>query len=206
MLQQGRFAADILYYYGQDTNLTALYRSRSPNLPRVYDFDYVNADALIHVLGVNSDGEITTPGKVTYRILGLNQNSQHFSGTGTYTGTAHASSAWLRRGAHIWINLGEVKNLAEVSVNGKPLGIVWHTPYKVDATLALHPGNNTLAIKVTNSWVNRLIGDQQPDAVKRILSLTIIHAAPVLRCCLPVCLDQLLSIRLQPSKGPGDCV
>ena len=79
MLQQGRFAADILYFYGQDTNLTALYRYRAPNLPPGYDFDYVDADALIHVLGVNREGEITTPGKVTYRILGLNPNSQSMS-------------------------------------------------------------------------------------------------------------------------------
>jgi hypothetical protein len=387
MLQRGRFAADVLYYYGQDTNLTALYRNRSPSLPDGYDFDYVNADALIHVLGVNGEGEITTPGKVTYRVLGLNQNSQYmslpvlqaihrlvmegatvagpkptndpsladnqdefhalandlfgdgtgvqhvgkgtvyagqtvaealtamhvspdfdstssqpgvnlkfihrklahgdiyfvdnrsddratveasfrvagqvpelwssdtgkvvpvsykiadgrttvpleldpweslfvvfrgpatrqswtapaktekelttvngpwnvsfppnwgappsitldslsswsdnsnprvryFSGTGTYTATIHASAAWFRHGAQLWINLGEVKNLAEVSVNGKPLGIVWHTPYEVDATSALHPGNNNLTVKVTNSWVNRMIGDQQPSVVK----------------------------------------
>jgi hypothetical protein len=388
MLQEGRFAADIIYYYGQDTNLTALYQHRSPNLPNGYDFDYVNADALTHVLGVNSRGEITTPGKITYRILGLNQNSRHmslpvlqaihklvmegatiagpkpnddpsladnqaefhalanelfgdgsgihhvgkgtiyagqtvaealaemhispdfsyiatlpganlkfihrklengdvyfvdsrsdnaatveasfrvtgrvpelwhsetgkitpvsyaiadgrttmplhlgpwgsvfvvfrkhatqnswtapakvqkqvaaiqgpwkvtfppnwgappsitlnklaswsdnsnpgvkyFSGTGTYIKTIHAPASWFSHGAHIWINLGKVKNLAEVTVNGKPLGIVWNTPYRVDATPALHAGSNTLTIKVTNAWVNRLIGDQQPNAEKK---------------------------------------
>ena len=42
----------------------------------------------------------------------------------------------------MWIDLGDVKNLAEVTVNGKPLGIVWHTPYRVDATSALKPGAN----------------------------------------------------------------
>jgi hypothetical protein len=60
-----------------------------------------------------------------------------------------------------------VKNLAEVSVNGKSLGIVWHAPYRVDATTALKPGSNQLTIKVTNAWVNRLIGDQQPDATTK---------------------------------------
>ena len=368
MLQQGRFAADILYFYGQDTNLTALYRYRAPNLPPGYDFDYVDADALIHVLGVNREGEITTPGKVTYRILGLNPNSQsmslgvlraihtlvmegatiagpkptndpsladnqtefhalsdevfgggtgvhhvgkgvvyanqtvaealramhdlpdfdytslqpgaslefihrklahgeiylvdnrgdhqvtveasfrvvgrvpnlwhadtgkvepvtyrilngrttvplelgpwesvfvvfrepasrqswtapatiktqlatldgpwkvrfppdwgapssialnalsswsdssiagvkYFSGTGVYTKTIDAPTAWFHHGAQVWINLGEVKNLAEVSINGKPLGILWHPPYTFDATSALHPGINTLKVK-----------------------------------------------------------
>jgi hypothetical protein len=54
-----------------------------------------------------------------------------------------------------------------VSVNGKSLGIVWHAPYRVDATTALKPGSNQLTIKVTNAWVNRLIGDQQPDATTK---------------------------------------
>lgn len=388
MLQQGRFAADILYYYGQDTNLTAVYQHRSPNLPNGYDFDYVNADAVTHALGVNSSGNITTPGGVTYRILGLNQNSRHmslpvlraihklvtegatvagpkptddpsladnqtefqmlanalfgdgagvhrvgkgtvysgqtvaealaamgvapdfsyvatlpeanlkfihrkladgdiyfvdnrsdnpaqaeasfrvtglvpmlwhsvtgkitpvsytiangrttiplqfgpwgsvfvvfhgqatrnswvapetvekqlatihgpwkvafspdwgappsitlshlaswsdnadpgvkyYSGAGTYTKTIDAPTSWFGAGAHLWINLGDVKNLAKVTVNGKPLGIVWHTPYRVDATSALHPGSNSLTIQVTNAWVNRLIGDEQPNATKK---------------------------------------
>ena len=67
----------------------------------------------------------------------------------------------------MWIDLGEVKNLAEVTVNGKSLGIVWHAPYRVNVTTALKPGQNELMIKVTNAWVNRLIGDQQPDATKK---------------------------------------
>jgi hypothetical protein len=54
-----------------------------------------------------------------------------------------------------------------VTVNGKDLGIVWHTPYRVDATSALKPGANQVTIKVTNAWVNRLIGDQQPDATTK---------------------------------------
>ena len=64
------------------------------------------------------------------------------------------------------IYLGSVKNLAEVWVNGKPLGVVWKTPFRVDATEALRPGANLVEVKVTNLWVNRLIGDQQPDAGK----------------------------------------
>ncbi len=42
-----------------------------------------------------------------------------------------------------------------------------HAPYRVDATAALKPGNNELMIKVTDAWVNRMIGDQQPDATKK---------------------------------------
>jgi beta-galactosidase/beta-glucuronidase len=91
---------------------------------------------------------------------------KYFSGTGAYTKTIDIPAAWLKTNAQVWIDLGDVKNLAEVTVNGKSLGIVWHTPYRVDATAALKPGANEISIKVTNAWVNRLIGDEQPNAVK----------------------------------------
>jgi hypothetical protein len=91
---------------------------------------------------------------------------RYFSGTGTYTKVVNAAPGWFGKGGRLWIDLGDVKNLAEVSVNGKSLGIVWHAPYRVDATAELRPGANEVSIKVTNAWVNRLIGDQQPGAVK----------------------------------------
>jgi hypothetical protein len=92
---------------------------------------------------------------------------KYFSGTGTYTKTMQASADWFKPGAKLWIDLGYVKNLAEVTVNGKALGVVWHAPYRVDVTSALKPGANEVIIKVTNAWVNRLIGDQQPDATTK---------------------------------------
>ncbi len=107
---------------------------------------------------------------------------KYFSGIGTYTKTLEASADWFKPGAHLWIDLGAVKNLADVSVNGHSLGIVWHAPYRVDATSALKPGANELTIKVTNAWVNRLIGDQQPNATK--YTFTVIYpynaASPLL--------------------------
>jgi hypothetical protein len=91
---------------------------------------------------------------------------KYFSGEGTYTNTIQAPSDWFREGSHLWIDLGDVKNLAEVTVNGKSLGVVWHAPYRVDATTALKPGANEINVKVVNAWVNRLIGDEQPGATK----------------------------------------
>jgi len=87
---------------------------------------------------------------------------KYFSGAGTYTRSIDAEAGWFKKGAHVWLDLGDVKNLAEVTVNGKSLGVVWHAPYRVDVTTALKPGANTVSIKVINAWVNRLIGDQQP--------------------------------------------
>ncbi len=96
-----------------------------------------------------------------------NQGVKYFSGTGTYTKTIQAPAAWFRKNAHLWIDLGDVNNLADVTVNGKDLGIVWHAPYRVDATGVMKPGENELTIKVTNAWVNRLIGDQQPGTTRK---------------------------------------
>ena len=386
LLQQGKFVADVLYFYGEDSNITALFGNKSPEVPAAYNFDYVNADAMVHRLSVEG-GRITTPSGMSYRVLALDPRSQHmslpvlrkirdlvnagavvvgpkptdspslsdnqaefrtiagqlwgsgtseraygkgkvygghtlaavlaatkvapdfeytmpqkdtnllfvhrklpdgevywvdnrnnrtealeatfrvqgkaaelwypetgqvgpasyriaggrttvplrldpfesvfvvfrkaataesrtlprpidtpiasvdgawavsfppdrgapkitldklaswsentdegvkyFSGTGTYTKTVQAPAEWFKTGARLWLDLGEVKNLAEVSVNGKPLGIVWKTPFRVDVTGAMKPGANTVEVKVTNLWVNRLIGDAQPNVAKK---------------------------------------
>ncbi len=72
----------------------------------------------------------------------------------------------------LWLDLGDVKNLAEVIVNGKSLGIVWKKPFRVDVTGALKAGENKIEIKVTNLWVNRLIGDAQPGVTNKITYTT----------------------------------
>jgi hypothetical protein len=393
LLQQGHFAADILYFYGEDSNVTILFDKKAPNLPAGYNFDYINSDGLIHELNV-SDGRITTKSGMKYRVLVLDPNSQHmslpvlralyalvrqggvvagpkpiedpsladnmadfhklndelfgagsgtqvvgkgkvfagqtaesalkeievtpdftytkttsdsevlfvhrklangdiyflnnrsdrdadvqasfritgkapelwysetgkiapvsyaiesgrtgvrlhfepwgtvfvmfreptqvkskvlpkpleatlatvdgpwnlsfqpdrgapptvkldkliswsdsadsgvkyFSGTGTYSKTIQAPANWFAAGGKLWIDLGDVKNLAEVIVNGKSLGIVWHTPYRVDVTKALKPGANDLTVKVINAWVNRLIGDQHPETKVKYTFATI---------------------------------
>jgi len=61
---------------------------------------------------------------------------------------------------------GDVKNLAEVYLNGKYVQIVWKKPFVVDITNQFNIGKNTLEVKVINSWVNRLVGDAQPGANK----------------------------------------
>jgi hypothetical protein len=92
---------------------------------------------------------------------------KYFAGEGTYTKTIKAPADWFKKGATLWIDLGDVKNIAVVTVNGKELGTVWHAPYRVDATAALKPGANEVSVKVVNAWVNRIIGDLQPDATTK---------------------------------------
>jgi hypothetical protein len=94
------------------------------------------------------------------------QGVKYFSGVGAYTQTVQASPDWFKKNGRLWLDLGDVKNLAVVSVNGKEVGETWHAPYRVDVTSALKPGANEITIKVVNAWVNRLIGDEQPGATK----------------------------------------
>ncbi len=97
---------------------------------------------------------------------------KYFSGTGSYSRTFDAPANWFKEGSLISVDLGEVKNMAEVVVNGKSQGVLWKTPYKVDITGALKQGENQLEIKVTNLWVNRLIGDLQPGVHNKITFTT----------------------------------
>ena len=106
------------------------------------------------------------PAKITLPALAswhehADPGVKYFSGTGTYTKTVQAPADWVQTGARLWLDLGDVKNIAVVTVNGKLLGTYWKAPFRVDVTSALKPGANTLEIKVINLWVNRLIGDQQ---------------------------------------------
>lgn len=102
-----------------------------------------------------------------------NTGIKYFSGTATYSKTINAPASWFsNKKSEIWIDLGDVKNIAEVMVNGKSIGIVWKQPFRLDVTNALKTGTNKLEIKVTNLWVNRLIGDQQPGVVNKITYTT----------------------------------
>jgi hypothetical protein len=89
---------------------------------------------------------------------------KYFSGTATYTKTVEAAPGWFAPGTRQWLDLGDVQSLAEVSVNGTAFGVVWKRPFRVDVTGALKPGANAVEVKVTNLWVNRMIGDRQPGA------------------------------------------
>ncbi|RZK33333.1 MAG: DNA-binding protein, partial [Hymenobacter sp.] len=78
---------------------------------------------------------------------------KHYSGTADYTQTFRWKPA--KNAQRVYLELGQVANLAEVQLNGRPCGIAWTAPYRVDITEALKKGDNQLKIKVTNTWANR---------------------------------------------------
>lgn len=83
-----------------------------------------------------------------------------YSGTATYEKTFPWPQAVAgRRPSKIFLDLGDVRELAEVHLNGQDLGIVWTPPFRVDITDALKVGENQLEVDVVNFWPNRIIGD-----------------------------------------------
>lgn len=87
---------------------------------------------------------------------------KYFSGVATYSNTVNVPDA----SGKIILDLGSVKNIAEVKVNGIDCGRAWKEPFVVDVTSAVKLGENQLEIKVANLWANRIIGDLQPGAKK----------------------------------------
>ncbi len=93
---------------------------------------------------------------------------KYFSGTAIYSTCFNLENEILEKGYRLDIDLGSVKNIAEISLNGDLLGICWTPPFRMDVTAALKPGANHLTIEITNLWPNRLIGDQFLPEDKRI--------------------------------------
>jgi hypothetical protein len=96
-----------------------------------------------------------------------NDSVRHYSGTATYTHAFRWKQAKHRAAQRVYLDLGQVANLAEVQLNGQPIGTAWTAPYRLDITDALRKGDNQLSIRVTNTWANRLLGDQALPADKR---------------------------------------
>ncbi|HEG43283.1 MAG TPA: hypothetical protein ENH94_04455 [Phycisphaerales bacterium] len=93
---------------------------------------------------------------------------KYFSGTASYKKNILIGKDRLKRGMKAHLDLGRVKNVAQVFVNGKDMGVLWKKPFDVDITSALHEGDNELEIRITNLWPNRLIGDQNLPPNERV--------------------------------------
>jgi hypothetical protein len=90
---------------------------------------------------------------------------KYYSGKARYRRTFELPARDQRR--RIYLDLGKVKDLAEVRLNGRSLGVAWCEPWRIEITEAVRAGSNELEIIVVNEWVNRLIGDSAQPLEKR---------------------------------------
>jgi hypothetical protein len=114
---------------------------------------------------------------------------KYFSGTAAYHQTFDVPRAWLAPGSRADLDLGSVKSVAEILVNGHSLGVLWKAPYRIDLTGAVNVGANDLEIRVTNLWPNRMIATNSPVPRKLLLR----HSIPtrrIHRCSSPDCSGQ----------------
>ncbi|MEN3323138.1 glycosyl hydrolase [Mariniflexile soesokkakense] len=87
-----------------------------------------------------------------------NDSIKYYSGTVSYLKTFDWDEFETK---DLWLDFEEINNIAEVTLNGKSCGIIWTFPYCVNISEAIKKGENRLEIKVTNTWANRLMGDQK---------------------------------------------
>ena len=96
-----------------------------------------------------------------------------YSGTAVYEKTFAWKAAMEKRKTEIFLDLGNVREIAEVKVNGQACGTVWCPPWRVDVSAALQSGENKLQVEVVNFWPNRLIGDASLPKEQRLTQTNI---------------------------------
>jgi hypothetical protein len=87
-----------------------------------------------------------------------------FSGKATYVTHFSVSPDDFKSANRVVLNLGEVKDAAEVKVNGASAGQLVIHPFSVNIRQFLHPGENEIAITVVNSLTNYVSSVQVPES------------------------------------------
>ena len=90
-----------------------------------------------------------------------------YSGKATYRKTFNLPDKVRGKKQPLFIDLGDVRNVAEVRLNGKKLGVLWCYPWRLEITEAVKHKGNVLEIDVINLWTNRVIGDLNQPKEKR---------------------------------------
>lgn len=89
---------------------------------------------------------------------------RYFSGTANYTHPLNVPASMVGPSTRVILDLGDVREMCRVKLNGRLVSTLWKPPFRVDITPFVRVGTNDLQVEVTNLWVNRLIGDEQfPD-------------------------------------------
>ena len=98
---------------------------------------------------------------------------KYYSGSAVYKKDFHLTKDQLENNS-VYLDLGEMYNLAEVTINGEFTGVWWMKPFKNEVTRFLKEGKNSLEIKVVNLWPNRIIGDQLLPEEQRFTETNVI--------------------------------
>ncbi|WP_396600667.1 glycosyl hydrolase [Algibacter sp. R77976] len=114
---------------------------------------------------VTFDSNLETSERIAFNTLiswsnHKDERIQHFSGTATYTKEFTISDELLLSDKSLELDLGSVAVIAEVIINGKNAGVLWKAPFRMNIDDFVKKGENTLEVKITNLWPNRLIGDE----------------------------------------------
>jgi hypothetical protein len=122
---------------------------------------------------VRFEPNLGAPERATFEKLSSwskhsNPGIRYFSGHASYLNKFTVNASRLGKNRRLYLDLGNVQVMAEVKLNGKDLGILWKSPYRIDISQAAHAGENAIEIRVVNLWPNRLIGDEElPEDTSR---------------------------------------
>ena len=170
-LQFDRFGSYFVVFRKPITNVTAGKAKRNfPNLVQVQSLTGPWNVAFDPTWGGPANAEFPELVSWTQRP---EDGIKYYSGTATYRKTFSLSDAagiaeeTGYKTNKLFLDLGNVKEVAEVRLNGKKLGILWCSPWRVDITQAVKPAGNVLEIDVINLWANRVIGDLNQPKEKR---------------------------------------
>ena len=151
---------------------------------RTINFDIDRIPSTIQITGpwdVNFPNGWGAPDSVTLAELKSwteheNPGIRYFSGTACYKKEFVIPPHWLGEGKKIYLDLGNLWALGEVTLNGQSLRIVWKPPYRIEITKAARTGQNKLEIEITNTWANRLVADAQLLPAQRYCRTNITHS------------------------------
>jgi hypothetical protein len=86
-----------------------------------------------------------------------------YSGRGNYRKEVDLPAEAFGPDRGLWLDLGEVREIAEVSINGNPAGVCWKRPHRIDITKWAKAGRNAISIDITNLLINKILGAPTPD-------------------------------------------
>jgi hypothetical protein len=166
-------------------SIFVMFRAAAKDHPSVAEDNSIHYKAVQRVNGpwlVNFDKQAGGPGMVNFSNL-VSWTARPESGVRFYSGTASYKTTFaLTNGfpsaSSFALDLGDLRELADVKLNGKSCGITWSPPFRVDISRVLRPGKNELEIQVVNFWPNRLIGDAALPPQSRITRTNIRKLTP----------------------------